>query len=254
MPADLPAVMMKSILPALSKILCHPESGLSVGLESDHFLAENGERFPIMDDIAIFLPGHLPFRHRFWEWVYNRTAFSYDFGVRYAWRLPVGGAPLSRSSYLDALSIKPGGRTLETAVGTGDNLLQLPLDSFYVGLDLSFRMLQRCRRKLAQAGRPAALVQADMANLPFFEKTFDNVLHVGGLQFLHDPCAGIREMHRVAREGAEVTIVDESASLKRLLRRAGVERLEEIAPQATENVRAEIISDGELYSVKFIRT
>ena len=246
--------MMKSILPALTEILCHPVTGHSVTYRGTHFQSENGDRFPIIDDVPVFKPDQTTLRHRLWEWVYNRIAFSYDFGVRLAWQLPLGGAPLSRESYLPEINVKPGDRVLEAAVGTGDNLLALPADARYVGIDLSFRMLQRCKRKLEAAGRAAGLIQADMNALPFIQGSFDTVLHVGGLQFMSQPAVGVREMHRVTRPGGEVTVVDETASLPALLRRAAVDRPDQLAPAGSEIIRTDEISDGELFLLKFIRT
>jgi ubiquinone/menaquinone biosynthesis C-methylase UbiE len=225
---------MNQILPALCHKLCDP-----------------GREFPIIKGIAVFSSNHKPIRHRIWEWVYNRSAFSYDFGVRFAWRFSFGGAPIRRESYLSKLVIKPGSLVLETAVGTGDNILQLPEDAIYVGIDQSFSMLRRCQYKLLQQNRTAGLIQADMAKLPFLPNSFDHVFHVGGLQFMQNPAKGIDEMHRVAKAGATILLADESASLAGILRRSKATKIDQFIPTDASHVEIDTISNGELFMINY---
>ena len=243
--------MSGNILPALTPILCDPATGDSVDFKHSHFLSSGGIRFPISGGIAQFKASHQPLRHRFWEWIYNRTAFGYDFGVQFAWKLSLGGAPIRRESYLDRINIREGDRVLETAAGTGDNLLQFPANAHYVALDQSIAMLRRCKQKLDQAGQPAAFIQADMAGLPFKDESFDVVFHIGGLQFMNRPSRGIDEMYRAAKSGASITIVDEHASLKSILRRSGGTQPEDLAPAGSHAVIFEPISQDELFLLQF---
>ncbi len=245
---------MIQILPALTNLLCHPITHAPLVYRDGFFLSPDGDRFPIRDGIPNFILERRSFRHRFWEWVYNRSAFGYDFGVNFAWKLSLGGAPIKRESYLHRLGIQPGDRVLETAVGTGGNLLFSEKEAEFVGVDQSFRMLERCRRKLKQHGKRAALVQADMAALPFYSFSFDNVFHVGGLQFLDRPAQGIREMARVAKRNAKITIIDERASLTNILRRERFKHLSELAPAGAEEIEAKLISQDELFFLQFQKT
>ncbi len=205
---------------------------------------------------------NLPPRHRFWAWVYNRTAFGYDFGVRWGWRLALGGAAIQRESYLAKINIAPGQLVLETAVGTGANLALLPANARYVGVDLSLNMLRRCRQNLAHTNRPAALIHADMLALPFLDHSFDVVFHMGGLQFVNDPARAIAEVTRVAKPGSRITLVDETDSIPKILSRSrkeghapftGVADLLGIMPPAGVDPLPELISEGELYCLSFTK-
>lgn len=200
----------------------------------------------------------LPFRHRFWAWVYNRTAFAYDWGVSFAWRLPLGGQPIDRQAYLEKIDLHPGMQVLETAVGTGANLQHFPAHAQYVGLDISYAMLRRCQDNLARWGREAALVQGDAQTLPFREGVFDAVVHMGGLQFLTQPQRALEEAWRVTRPGGRIWIVDEAYSIPGLVRRSarvpettGADALRSLIPALSDDIHAELISHGELYFLSF---
>ncbi|WP_131737243.1 class I SAM-dependent methyltransferase [Actinomadura roseirufa] len=65
----------------------------------------------------------------------------------------------------------------------------------HVAADLSPTMLDRARRK------GAALVQADIAALPFAPATFDTCVTYNGLHCLPDPERAVRELARVLRPG-----------------------------------------------------
>ncbi|HUF39831.1 MAG TPA: methyltransferase domain-containing protein, partial [Anaerolineales bacterium] len=172
--------------------------------------------------------------------------------VRVGWRLALGGAPIERDEYLARIDASPGNRILETAVGTGTNLLALPPGPDTFGLDISHAMLRRCRHRLNRDGRRAALVLADMASAPFADSVFDVVFHMGGLQFASDPLRCIAEMHRMARPGGQVLIVEETASAEVLARRSGVAGLEGLVPEESADVRIDTISGGELVAIEFL--
>ena len=237
--------------PSLAGLLCDPITRAPVREADGGYTTGAGAIFPIADGFPDFRIARPPLRHRFWAWVYNRTSFGYDFGVRVGWRLAFGGSPIDREAYLSRLDIRPGMRVLETAVGTGANLLALPGSAQYYGLDHSRAMLRRCRNKLDLAGHPAALVLADMAAAPFVDGVFDLVFHVGGLQFLSNPRRGVEEMHRMARHEGRVLIVEERASEAGLVARSGAGALRDLAPVQAEDVHIETISGGELIALEF---
>ncbi|NUM48869.1 MAG: methyltransferase domain-containing protein [Anaerolineales bacterium] len=246
-------------------LFCHPQSHAPLALELGDLVTSNGERFPVEDGIPRLLPPQIPFRHRFWAWVYNQTAFAYDWGVAFAWGLKLGGQPIERRTYLEKIKLKPDALVLETAVGTGLNIQQLPAHARYVGLDISFAMLQRCQKNLAGWGREATLVQGDAQWLPFREGVFDAVYHMGGLQFLAEPQRALAEALRVTKPGGHIWMVDEAYSVPRLVRHArgmipprgtapaqtGVEALSALVPPSADDIHAELISNGELYFLSF---
>jgi ubiquinone/menaquinone biosynthesis C-methylase UbiE len=54
------------------------------------------------------------------------------------------------------------------------------------------------------------LVQANAERLPLADRSFDVVLHVGGINFFDHPAAAVKEMLRVAKVGALILIADET--------------------------------------------
>ncbi len=252
---------MAALHPELLSILCHPHSKGALVLNRNRLLSQDGsDRFRIQAGIPSLLTG-LPLRHRVWQWVYNRLAFGYDLGVRLGWRLPFGGAPIDRQSYLEEIEIRPGDRVLETAVGTGANILLLPDSARYFGVDLSMNMLHRCQGQLLRRQRTAHLVHADMQALPFKDNSFDVVFHMGGLQFTSNPSRALVEMLRTARRGSSITVVDELDSLYRILRRArpdmrkkrhrALESLLDLVPVPLGQKTVREINQGELFLLKF---
>ncbi len=92
------------------------------------------------------------------------------------------------------------------------------------GVDLSDGMLEQCRRRLSRhGGRPMRLLLADAHALPFGDRTFDRVFHVGGIGAYHDPRLGLAEMARVARADTPIVVVDEQLDPK--LPRCTLQRL-----------------------------
>jgi ubiquinone/menaquinone biosynthesis C-methylase UbiE/uncharacterized protein YbaR (Trm112 family) len=149
------------------------------------------------------------------------------------WLLPVwqvGGTEAQmRQGYLQRLDLpglrqlalqRPGDKPvqfLEVSIGTGVNvplvraMLGAAAPHAYWGLDLSPGMLGVCMRKLATSGHTdVQLVRADAHILPFADKQFDRVLHVGGIGAFANPSQALAEMVRVAKPGARIVVVDEA--------------------------------------------
>lgn len=93
---------------------------------------------------------------------------------------------------------------LDAGCGTGANLAYLEGPGPRVGLDLSADALAGCRtRSLTR------LVRGDATNLPFADGSFDAVLSMSVIyhEWVRDPAAAVRELHRVLRPGG-VLILD----------------------------------------------
>jgi ubiquinone/menaquinone biosynthesis C-methylase UbiE len=74
-------------------------------------------------------------------------------------------------------------------------------------------MLKRCRKRLGPQAATVLLVQANAERLPFGDRVFDVVLHVGGINFFDQPAVAVREMLRVAKPGARILVADETKKI-----------------------------------------
>jgi SAM-dependent methyltransferase len=104
-------------------------------------------------------------------------------------------------------------RLLEVGIGDGDNVPFLPAGWSIHGVDIARNRLVDCLdRYPAMRSR---LVLAEAEALPFEDATFDVVFTVGGFNYFRDHAAALREMRRVAREGATLIVADEIPTLYR---------------------------------------
>lgn len=104
------------------------------------------------------------------------------------------------------------GRVLEVAMGTGRNLPFYPAEVELTGIDLSPRMLDIARERLAELGRDAVLVEGDAEDLPFASDTFDTVVCALGLCSIPDNARAVGEMARVLRPGGRLLLLDHVGS------------------------------------------
>ena len=89
-------------------------------------------------------------------------------------------------------------RLLDVGVGTGHHLAELRRRGYdAAGVDGSAEMLERARI----ANPEADLRQADVAALPFPDKSFDSLICIEVLRYVQDPEPCISEMARVLRPG-----------------------------------------------------
>jgi len=173
--------------------------------------------------------------------LFARVAPRYDFindlqsfGLHRAWKRRV----------VRMANLRPGDRALDVCCGTGDIAFGLAQSGAQVdAVDFSDAMLAVARQRLAAANEPrssgreeahsvsdgrnqslltsAATAQgckarmltphfqrADAMELPFADKTFDAVTVGYGLRNLSDWEQGLREMHRVAKAGGRLLVLD----------------------------------------------
>lgn len=150
--------------------------------------------------------------------LFTRIAPRYDlindlqsFGLHRYWKRKV----------IQLAQPEPGQKALDVCCGTGDLALALARQGAeVVGLDFSARMLELAQakaRRLEKLGqrapaqhRPRAprFLTGDAQRLPFPDSSFDVVTVGYGLRNLADWEAGLREMHRVARPGGRVVVLD----------------------------------------------
>ena len=113
----------------------------------------------------------------------------------------------------DALDGRPE-FLLDVATGTADLAIEaLSLDpDQVVGVDISDGMLEGGRQKLRrrQLDGRIALVQADAADLPFPDDSFDGAFVAFGVRNFEDLRAGLEGMRRVLRPGAPLVVLETS--------------------------------------------
>ncbi len=224
----------------------------------------SGERFQVRDGIPCLLDESTVSGFNLqYQGFYNRVAGLYDAGIKLVAYLAGGGEAHFRGEYLRELEIHDGDRVLEVSIGTGANLYYLPIKATFFGLDLSWGMLKRCQRNLKRWRREAELILGNAEALPLCDELFDAVFHVGGINAFNDRAKAICEMVRVARPGAKIVIVDETAkmmesiawmpSARRWLEEHG-ERFSApvgLVPAGMRDVQARDWAKGNLYCLTF---
>ena len=103
-------------------------------------------------------------------------------------------------------------------VGSGLNLPHYSPKVKLTGVDLSEGMLQLARRRAATARCEVELLQADGAQLPFGDESFDAVVCTFSLCGFPDPRAGVKDMVRVLRPGGSLLLADHVGSTNLLIR------------------------------------
>jgi len=262
-PAPSPSNALNPQPPIDPSRLCNPYTGEPLALEADALVStSSGQRFPIRNGIPSFIINtHTPRRNRFYRWFYDRAAFAYDFTLDLGPKLNYGAEADIRRDYIAQLPINPGDTVLETAVGTALNIPHLPNHAVYYGLDISYNMLGRAQRNLAEWNRSALLFHADAQFLPFHDNTFELVFQMGGLQFMADPFKAVREMARVAVPGAAIIIIDEASAVLRTFKRlpahaphvtdqaSVIAALPRLVPQGMASAAAKLLPSGEFYAL-----
>ena len=134
---------------------------------------------------------------------YDRLAGVYDFFF----------GPIlqpGRVRAVRAIQSKPGLRVLELGIGTG---LTAPLyspDWTVVGVDLSPDMLEQARKRITELGltKTVTLLEADGAQLPFDDESFDVVLVPYVMSVVPDPLSVGRELRRVCRTTGQIILLN----------------------------------------------
>jgi ubiquinone/menaquinone biosynthesis C-methylase UbiE/uncharacterized protein YbaR (Trm112 family) len=260
--------------PETVSLLCRPGTHEPLRLDSVPEIDESaqevlvgvhsGERFFVRDGIPFLLDESKVFgSNQRYQGLYNRAAGLYDAGIKLFAYLAGGGEEHFRGEYLQELEVRDDDRVLEVSIGTGANLHYLPTKATYFGLDISWGMLKRCQRNLKRWQREAELILGNAEELPLCDELFDTVLHVGGINAFNDPAKAIFEMIRVARAGAKILIVDETAkmmesmawipSVRRWLQEHG-ERFSApvgLIPEGMRDIRARDFAKGNMYCLTF---
>jgi demethylmenaquinone methyltransferase/2-methoxy-6-polyprenyl-1,4-benzoquinol methylase len=101
---------------------------------------------------------------------------------------------------------------LDLCSGTGDLAIELHrgLKSPVIGCDFCHPMLMRSNGKIETLGLTDAIriVEADVLNLPFPDRSYNAVTIAFGLRNLEDPRRGLSEMFRVLKPGGAIAILE----------------------------------------------
>ncbi len=134
---------------------------------------------------------------------YDRIARVYDFFF---------GAILEpgRVRAVRAIPSKPGLRVLELGIGTGLTVPLYSCDWAVVGVDLSPAMLVQARKRITELGltTTVTLLEADGAQLPFADESFDAVLVPYVMSVVPDPLSVGRELRRVCRTDGQIILLN----------------------------------------------
>lgn len=163
-------------------------------------------------------------RERSTKKIYDKQSKVYDltFGKLVDKRVKKG---------IQQFDIKPDDLVLDLGVGTGNSLRYYPGRGNVVGIDLSFGMLEKASEKVDEAGQKnVALVQGNALQLPFAENSFDHVFISHVISVVSDPVAVLREMQRVAKDGARVVMVNHFQSTNKVV--AKIEKI--VSPICTK--------------------
>lgn len=194
-------------------LLRNPDTGNPLTLENGSLKdTVTGEHFMVRNSIPVILRKDDVFgwnrkQQKGYDWGSYLYDLLYKFKLAKRWLSEISGI----------MEVKSGDYVLETSVGTGQQLLNLKnhgVKGHFFGNDISHGMLRRCKKNLKKWGLDAGLVQGNAETLPFGDKIFDVVYHVGGFNFFNDKKKAISEMIRVAKPGAKLYIVDESDSIR----------------------------------------
>ncbi|HRO39345.1 MAG: bifunctional demethylmenaquinone methyltransferase/2-methoxy-6-polyprenyl-1,4-benzoquinol methylase UbiE [Flavobacteriales bacterium] len=142
------------------------------------------------------------------EHMFDRISPKYDLLNRF---LSLGTDQNWRRKVIRAVGLEPVDKLLDVATGTADlAIMGSKVAKHVTGADISAGMLAHGRTKMAQAGLAdrIQLVQADAADLPFPDGTFDAITIAFGVRNFEDLHGGIRGMARVLRPGGRLFVLE----------------------------------------------
>jgi demethylmenaquinone methyltransferase/2-methoxy-6-polyprenyl-1,4-benzoquinol methylase len=159
---------------------------------SNIFLAPGEQRAAKVNDLFAAIARH-----------YDLLNDVQSFGLHRCWKRRV----------IELAAVQPGNRALDLCCGTGDLALALARRGAEVtGIDFSPAMLEiaemRRQRNFKSQISNLKFTRGDALQIPFPDASFDIVTVGYGLRNLTSWEKGLDEMHRVARPGARLVVLD----------------------------------------------
>lgn len=154
------------------------------------------------------------------ERMFNSIAPSYDLMNR---AMTLGIDKLWRRKAVKMIKARGATKILDVATGTGDLALLMArkLDPISViGIDLSARMIEIGRRKIADSGLGdvVKLTVGDCLDLAYPDETFDCVTVAYGVRNFEDLRRGYSEMFRVLQPGGMICVIELSTPRSNIVR------------------------------------
>lgn len=133
--------------------------------------------------------------------IFDKSAEHYD-----EWyKTPIGRLvdDIEKREIWKWLQPKRGQTIIDVGCGTGNYTVALAKEGIaVVGVDISRAMLERALEKVK--GMPVYLIESDAEQLPLKNDIFDAAICVTALEFVTDPAAALKEMHRVVKPGGKI--------------------------------------------------
>ena len=167
-------------------------------------------------------------KRRFVRAIFATIADRYDFITVV---LSYGQDRRWKRRLIDLAAPRPGARALDLATGTGDIAFALAArGARVVGLDITFRMIELARGKVARGCEPSGggsperlalhFLVGDMLALPFPSASFDIVTTGYGLRNVPNLTSAIEEIERVLAPGGQLLSLDFNRPSNRIVRSA----------------------------------
>lgn len=144
-----------------------------------------------------------------------------------------GGVRSARKEVVDQLEIHDNDTILETGIGPGDNIPMLRKKAKNLkifGIDIQKQMMIHCSGNMKRWKDTIYLFRADAEQLPFRDRLFDVVFHLGAFNMFSNKQKAVDEMIRVAKPGTRIVIADESEKGNKIFNRINGTKIEFISP------------------------
>lgn len=102
-------------------------------------------------------------------------------------------------------------------MGTGKNLTYYPAGCNVTGIDLSPGMLEKAKGKSRVLNLPAKLLEMDVQNMEFSDKSFDTVVATCVFCSVPDPLKGLKEIRWVCKPNGKIILLEHVRSENPLL-------------------------------------
>lgn len=199
----------------LSSLKIHMDRLQKSRILSGYYQDEDGIRFEIVDDIPDFTyPKTLNHSQKSQLEYYDSMSEDYDQIQKLTFQIQRDDEILTRKTMVKCLNLKHDDKVLELACGTGLDSVhiveKLGEESEFHAMDISKKMLEKCRNKLITTRPKTTFVVGNASYLPYPDNYFDALFSFGGFNVFSDPKRSLSEMVRVTKVGGRIVFGDES--------------------------------------------